>query len=126
MKTGHLDKVAARAERALELLLPWNTARGEVADPRDRLKDIIRRVGGPHRQGSEIANDIWALTELLETDVPELIQAVRDAQAEARDARAALTARAGDKYQIVIMSDAPIAVRQQETILARDQEGTQS
>jgi hypothetical protein len=109
MKAAHIQKVAARAERALELLLPFEDSRGDdVEDPKARLKDIIKRVdrnsGGT---ASQLANDIWALTELLESDIPALIQALYDAQADARKAR---EQRAGSRYQVTLMSDAPMHV----------------
>lgn len=115
MKAAHLEKVAGRAERALSLLLPWEDNRGaEVDDPKERLRDIIKRVGGG-TETSELRNDIWALTELLETDVPALIQAVRDAEAEARQARRDLAQRhAGSTYQVTVTSATPIAVEVQQ------------
>lgn len=114
MKAAHLEKIAKRADRALRLLLPWEDNRGqEVEDPKERLREIIKRIdgGGGH---NELRNDIWALTELLETDVPAMIQAVRDAQAAEDKARKELNhlamERAGRRYQVTVFSDAPIKV----------------
>lgn len=112
MKAAHLEKISKRAERALDLILPFEVSRGEVGDPKDRLGEIIRRVDG--KRNPELVNDIWALTELLETDVPAMIQAVRDAQAEVRQARRELSQRAGTTYRITITSDAPLGVFQEE------------
>jgi hypothetical protein len=52
-------------------------------------------------------------TRLLETDIPELVQAVRDANAERDQARRELAQRAGTKYQVTVSSDAPIAVHRE-------------
>ena len=113
MKAAHIQKVAQRAERALNLLLPWEDSRGqEVEDPKKRLSDIIRRVDS-RRGDSELKNDIWALTELLETDVPALIKALHEAQADARKAR---EQRAGNRYQVTLISDEPIHVVNKQAI----------
>jgi hypothetical protein len=108
VKHAHLVKVEERAKKALELLLPWETPRGEVEDPKKRLRQLIVRVDGERRD--ELANDVWAVTELLEHDVPELIKAVRDAQEDARQARKELSQRAGTRYTVTLSSDAPIGV----------------
>jgi hypothetical protein len=86
VKSAHLTNVERRCRRALDALLPDWVARGtdlqEVDDPRQRLKEVIRRVSGTAPDGA--ANLVNDLVTLLETDVPELIEAVREAQGAQR------------------------------------------
>ena len=108
MKAAHLPKIAGRADAALLLLFPEVTHRGEVVDPDQRLKELIRRLDGAG--DSDLGNDINALRRLLEVDVPEMIQAVREANRETAEARAALAGRAGSTYTVTITSDSPMRV----------------
>jgi hypothetical protein len=86
VKSAHLTNVERRCRRALDALLPDWVVRGtdlqEVDDPRQRLKEVIRRVSGAAPDGA--ANLVNDLVTLLETDVPELIEAVREAQGAQR------------------------------------------
>ena len=119
MKSAHLQKVQARAARVKQLLLPDSVPRGDIADPEQRLRELVLRVGGRDALGPDfpLRGAVADLVRFLGTDVPELIQAVRDAQEETRKARAELADRAGTAYSVTITSDAPLAVSRQVTTL---------
>ena len=118
MKAAHLPKIAARLDRVLQVLLPEEVGRGPVTDPELRLKKLIQRVDGwPELPpGSSWRNAIQDIARILEQDVPDLIDAVREANQERDRAVRALSARAGTRYQVTITSDAPIAVLRQEIV----------
>lgn len=120
MKAEHLRKIAARAERVKQLLLPEAVMRGDVTDPQHRLRELIQRLGGREALGPgfPLRTAVADVVRFLETDIPEMIQAVRDAEEEAWQARRALSARAGTRYQVTITSDAPLAVSRPETVPA--------
>jgi hypothetical protein len=124
VKTAHLRKLEARAERVRHLLLPEENAQGEVTDSQARLRDLVKRISG----GRELAAGVTArqavadLVQFLDVDLPEMIAAVRDAEESARQARRELSARAGATYRLVITSDAPLAVESHEVL---DPEGEQ-
>jgi hypothetical protein len=98
--------------------LPAEVPRGEITDPVKRLRELIHRIGGHDNQNGALPlrNAVTDLVQFLEVDVPELIDAVRAAQEEARQARRELAGRAGTQYQLVISSDAPLAVTQHRVI----------
>jgi hypothetical protein len=112
MNAAHLKKVEARAERVRQLLLPLTVTRGDVGDPQDRLRELIKRIGGRDviPQDVPLRAAVADVVRFLETDMPEMVQAVRDANAEAQQARRELSMRAGTRYQVTLMSDAPIGV----------------
>lgn len=122
MKPAHIRKIIERTERVLGLLLPWDTSRGEVEDPKKRLRQMIVRIDG--ERSDDLAADVWAVTELLETDIPELIAALRKSQQEVTALRRELAGTAGNSYQVTITSDAPIKVREVETVRS-EQEPTE-
>lgn len=127
MKSDHLKKVEARAERVKQLLLPLAVKRGEVTDPQDRLRELILRVGGRGVLPGDfpLRTAVADVVRFLEVDVPEMLQAVRDAQREVQEARRALLNRVGDRYRLVITSDAPLAVQVSDVLPAEaaDREG---
>lgn len=114
MKPAHIKKISERTERVLGLLLPWDTSRGEVEDPKKRLRQMIVRIDG--ERSDDLVADVWAVTELLETDIPELIAALRESHREVAALRRELAGIAGNSYQVTITSDAPIKVHGVETL----------
>jgi hypothetical protein len=89
MKSAHLSKIQRRLEVAVETLLPESTIRGEALAPETRLRKLLARLdsaefegqGRPESGWRAAANDIITL---LGTDVPELMDAVREAQGAQR------------------------------------------
>ena len=120
MKEDHLKKVEARAARVRQLLLPGTVNRGEVADPQERLRELINRLGGRDEwewpANFPLRTAVGEVVRFLETDTEEMIRSVREARAEAAQARRDLSARAGTRYTITITSDAPLAVSSREVI----------
>jgi hypothetical protein len=89
MKSAHLPKIEARRDRVMAILLPPEVTRqhngenGQVLDPKKRLAEIITRVDSTER-GAVTPNrttrsDVEDLIRLLTVDVPELIDAVYEA-----------------------------------------------
>jgi hypothetical protein len=123
VREAHLKKLEARAARVKNLLLPdsivFNGMDTEIGDPKDRLREIIKRVAGfPEHlnPGETFKGVIRDVEQFLEHDMAELVEAVREANREARQARQELSARAGTRYQITISSDAPLDVLTREVI----------
>ena len=118
MKAAHLVKIQNRVNRAVQILLPDEVARGEVADPEERLRRLIQRVGGwpDLPPGSSWRSAIRDIVTLLEVDVPAMIEAVREANKGRYDAERALRERAGTTYQVTITSDSPIGVLSQKVV----------
>jgi hypothetical protein len=112
MKAAHVKRVSERAARVRAFLLPGTVDGAAVPDPQDRLRQLLLRTGG--REGlppdTSLRQAVAEVTRFLETDVPELVQAVFDAQREAREARSALALRAGTTYKAVVYSAAPVKV----------------
>lgn len=89
MKAAHLAKIKRRLDIAVTTLLPERTVRGEVLNPETRLRRLLARLdsaefdgkGRPESGWRQAANDIITL---LDTDIPELIDAVREAQGAQR------------------------------------------
>jgi len=85
MKTAHIPKIERRLGVAVETLLPEHTSRGEVEAPGDRLRKLLARLDSAEFDGKGRPEVGWRqavrdIVELLDNDVPELIQAVREAQ----------------------------------------------
>lgn len=85
MKTGHLPKIERRLRIAVETLLPESTSRGDVEAPGDRLRRLLARLDSAEFDGRGRPEIGWRqavkdIVELLDVDVPELIDAVREAQ----------------------------------------------
>lgn len=85
MKTSHLPKIERRLAVAVETLLPEMTSRGEAEAPGDRLRRLLARLDSAEFEGRGRPGEGWRaavrdIVELLDVDVPELIQAVREAQ----------------------------------------------
>lgn len=120
MRAVHLKKVSDRAERCRQLLFPAQVSRGPVGDPKARLRELVLKVGGREKWGwapdFPLRTAVDDLERFLFTDVPELIQAVADAQNAARQARLDLAARAGSRYTVTVTSDAPIAIAAREVL----------
>jgi hypothetical protein len=116
----HLKKVEERGRLARELLFPQQVSRGMIADPKERLRQLILKVGGRELLGLPpdypLRTSIENLERFLREDVPELIAAVADAQNAARQARLDLAARAGSRYTVTLSSDAPVAVTMREVV----------
>lgn len=85
MKSAHLEKIEDRRRRVLQMLLPDQAPHtgglADVADPEDRLRELVRRLGGREALGPAfpIKTAVANLRQLLETDLPELMAAVREA-----------------------------------------------
>lgn len=89
MKAAHIPKVERRLQVAVETLLPEKTSRGEVEAPGDRLRVLLARLDSAEFEGRGRPETGWRsavrdIVELLDTDVPELIDAVREAQGAQR------------------------------------------
>lgn len=86
MKAAHLPKIEARRERVLQLLLPDAVPRGEIASPEDRLRELVLRLNGRDVFGPEfpLRTAVANVRQLLEEDIPELMDAVREAQGAQR------------------------------------------
>jgi hypothetical protein len=117
MKEAHLRKVLDRTNRVRQFLLPDEVRRGEVEDPRKRLRKLLNRIEGyPDTlvEGQSLGSVTYDVVRFLETDMPEMVQAVRDANQAAREARRELARvvaeRAGTRYTVTITSDSPIGV----------------
>jgi hypothetical protein len=91
MKAVHLTKITTRLER-------------------------VRQRLAVHPVTSAWMKEDYDLPRLLDVDVPELIQAVRDAKAEAEEARRelALSKEAGARYQVTVYSESPMRVSRVE------------
>lgn len=91
MKAVHLTKINTRLER-------------------------VRQRLAVHPATSSWMKEDYDLPRLLDVDVPELIQAVRDAKTEAAEARRelALSKEAGARYQVTVHSDSPMRVSRVE------------
>jgi hypothetical protein len=89
MKSVHLTKIAARLAKVTERL-------------------------SVHPVTSSWMKEEYDLPRLLVTDVPELIQAVKDAKAETAEMRRQLTRiqEAGARYQVTVYSDSPMKLSQ--------------
>jgi hypothetical protein len=128
MKAAHMPKIEARRKRAIELLVPEEVARGgEIPDPEKRLAELIKRIDGQSdpqvsaiRPGYPVKQGVDDLMTLLFKDLPEMIEAVRDANREAAEARAALAGRAGTTYTVTITSDSPMRVATMEADFAQE------
>lgn len=89
MKSGHIPKIERRLQVAVTTLLPEITSRGEVSATGDRLRKLLARLDSAEFEGKGRPEVGWrgAVTDivtLLDTDVPELIDAVRQAQGAQR------------------------------------------
>jgi hypothetical protein len=85
MKVAHLAKIERRLRVAVDALLPEKTSRGDVEAPGDRLRRLLARLDSMEYEGRSRPEVGWRqavvdIVELLDVDVPELIQAVREAQ----------------------------------------------
>ena len=101
MKSAHLEKIEARRRRVLQLLLlPDEVPRGEIGDPEDRLRELVRRLGGRDVLGPDfpLRTAVENVRDLLETDVPELMDAVREA-----NSRNAVCRYCGEGYQPLLV-----------------------
>jgi hypothetical protein len=89
VKAAHIPKIERRLRIATETLLPEITSRGEVAAPGDRLRTLLARLDSAEFDGKGRPESGWRsavrdIVELLDVDVPELIDAVREAQGAQR------------------------------------------
>jgi hypothetical protein len=89
MKSAHIPKIERRLRIATETLLPEKTSRGEAVAPGDRLRKLLARLDSAEFEGRGRPESGWRsavrdIVELLDTDVPELIDAVREAQGAQR------------------------------------------
>jgi hypothetical protein len=89
VKAAHIVKIERRLRIATETLLPERVARGEVKAPDSRLRRVLTRLDSADYDGRGRPESGWRqavedITTLLETDVPELIDAVRQAQGAQR------------------------------------------
>lgn len=89
MKAAHIVKIERRLRIAIETLLPERVARGEVRSPDSRLRRVLTRLDSADYDGRGRPESGWRqavedIITLLETDVPELIDAVRQAQGAQR------------------------------------------
>lgn len=89
MKAAHIPKIERRLQVATETLLPEKTSRGEVEAPGDRLRRLLTRLDSTEYEGKGRPESGWRaavrdIVELLDVDVPELIDAVRQAQGAQR------------------------------------------
>jgi hypothetical protein len=81
VKTVHLEKIEGRRQRVLQVLLPDEVPRGEVADPEARLRELVIRLGGRDVLGPEfpLRTAVANIRQLLTEDLPDLMAAVREA-----------------------------------------------
>lgn len=125
MKSDHLKKVEARRRRVLAVLLPDTVTRqvdghnGEVLDPRKRLAEIINRSDSALRGsvapgGRTTKTDVDDIIRLLETDVPELIDAVYTAN----DAKPRMCRWCGERREGLLVRDP-----ERGRLECRDQDG---
>lgn len=89
MKAAHIPKIERRLAVAIETLLPEKTSRGDVEAPGDRLRRLLARLDSAEFEGRGRPESGWRqavkdIVELLDHDVPELIDAVREAQGAQR------------------------------------------
>ncbi len=89
MKAAHIPKIERRLRVARETLLPESTSRGEVQASGDRLRKLLARLDSAEFEGKGRPESGWRaaaqdIVELLDVDVPELIDAVRQAQGAQR------------------------------------------
>jgi hypothetical protein len=85
MKAAHIPKIERRLAVAVETLLPESTSRGDVESPGDRLRRLLVRLDSAEFDGKGRPEVGWRaavndIVELLDVDVPDLIDAVREAQ----------------------------------------------
>jgi hypothetical protein len=85
MKVAHLAKIQRRLDVAVATLLPESTSRGEVEAPGDRLRELLARLDSAEYEGRGRPDIGWRaaardIVELLDVDVPALMEAVRVAQ----------------------------------------------
>jgi len=89
MKAVHIPKIERRLDVALAVLLPEKTSRGDVEAPGDRLRKLLARLDSVEFEGRGRPEVGWRqavkdIVQLLDVDVPELIDAVRAAQGAQR------------------------------------------
>jgi hypothetical protein len=89
VKAAHLTKIERRLRVAIETLLPEKTGRGDVEAPGDRLRRLLARLDSAEFDGKGRPESGWRaaardIVELLDVDVPGLIDAVRQAQGAQR------------------------------------------
>jgi hypothetical protein len=89
MRSSHLAKIERRLDVAVTTLLPESTVRGEVIAPETRLRRLLARLDSAEFDGKGRPESGWRaaasdIIRLLETDVPELMDAVRQAQGAVR------------------------------------------
>lgn len=89
VKSAHIPKIERRLALAVEVLLPESTVRGEVMSPEVRLRKLLARLDSAEFEGKGRPESGWRqaalnITQLLTVDVPELIDAVREAQGAQR------------------------------------------
>lgn len=89
MKAAHIPKIERRLAVAVETLLPEKTSRGEVEAPGDRLRKLLARLDSAEFDGKGRPESGWRqaaqnIVQLLDVDIPELIDAVREAQGAQR------------------------------------------
>jgi hypothetical protein len=89
VKAAHIPKVERRLAVAVATLLPESTSRGDVEAPGDRLRRLLARLDSAEFEGKGRPESGWRsavrdIVELLDNDVPELIDAVRQAQGAQR------------------------------------------
>lgn len=89
MKAAHIPKIERRLAVAIETLLPETTSRGDVEAPGDRLRKLLARLDSAEYDGKGRPEQGWRqavkdIVTLLDVDVPELIDAVRQAQGAQR------------------------------------------
>jgi hypothetical protein len=96
VKSVHLEKIEGRRQRVLQLLLPDEVPRGEVADPERRLRELVIRLGGRDAFGPQfpVKTAIANIRQLLTEDLPDLMAAVR----EANNADPARCRYCGERY----------------------------
>jgi hypothetical protein len=89
VRAAHIPKIERRLRIAVETLLPESTSRGDVEAPGDRLRRLLARLDSAEFEGKGRPESGWRsavrdIVELLDVDVPELIDAVREAQGAQR------------------------------------------
>jgi hypothetical protein len=85
MRAAHIPKIQRRLDVAISVLLPESTSRGDVEAPGDRLARLLARLDSDEYEGKGRPESGWRqaakdIVELLDVDVPELMDAVREAQ----------------------------------------------
>jgi hypothetical protein len=85
VKVAHLAKIQRRLDVAVATLLPESTSRGEVEASGDRLRELLARLDSAEYDGRGRPEVGWRqavkdIVELLDVDVPALMEAVRVAQ----------------------------------------------